>query len=229
MTWIQTGSNRAFDLRFPDPAMVDFDIDIAEALARLARFNGHVRSGPYSVAQHCVLGADAVFRDTGEREAAAAFLLHDAHEAYLGDIPTPVARALALAVGDAGAFADIGPSVFKTALRSLKAHLDRVIYTAAGIGSAQVAFADLIRDYDLRMLATERRLLGPAPKPWQPEIEAARPIRMVGRLRVWPWPEAADEYRARLRAYLPERSGASPARPKPRPRQPGARQALQEA
>lgn len=224
MTWLQTGSNRAFDLLRPDPAQVDFEVDIPEALARLARYTGHVRPGPYSVAQHCVIGADIVFRDTCDREAAAAFLLHDAHEAYLGDIATPIALALGLMVAEAGAFAEIGPSVFRSALRNLKARLDAAIYGAAGIGAGQVAYADLISDYDLRMLATERvHLLGKSPQPWNAPVEAARPLRLVGGLGVWPWPKAADEYRERLRRYLPERFGITPARPRSGPRRDGAR------
>lgn len=228
MTWLQTGSNRAFDLLKPDPAQVDFDIDIAEALARIPRYTGHVRPGPYSVAQHCVVGADIVFRDTDDRIAAAAFLLHDAHEAYIGDIATPVAAALAIAVADAGAFADIGPSVLRTALRRLKAGLDREIYSAAHIGSAQGCYSDLIAEYDLRMLATERvHLLGPSPQEWNASVEAAKPLRLPYPLQVWPWPKAADEFRERLRRYLPERFGPSPARPKSGPRRDGARRTLQ--
>ena len=127
MTWLQTGSNRAFDLLKPDPAQVDFDIDIAEALARIPRYTGHVRPGPYSVAQHCIVGADIVFRDTHDREAAAAFLLHDAHEAYIGDIATPVAQALAVATANAGRDLDVPPSAVRNGIKALKAKVDQAI------------------------------------------------------------------------------------------------------
>lgn len=232
MTWLQTGSNRAFDLLQPDVAQVDFDIDIAEALARLPRYTGHVRPGPYSVAQHCVVGADIVFRDTGLRQCAASFLLHDAHEAYIGDIATPVMRAIARYCAREVAAYEIGPSWFRAAFRQLKGDLDKVIYEAAGIPGLQTLHYVAIADYDLRMLATERlHLLGQSPRAWSPAVESARPLRLPYPLQVWPWPKAADEFRERLRRYLPERFGPSPARPKSGPRRDGARRTrnLEEA
>lgn len=224
MTWLQTSSNRAFDLLKPDPAQVDFEIDIPEALARLARYTGHVRAGAYSVAQHCVIGADIVFRDTCDREAAAAFLLHDAHEAYLGDIATPVAAALAIATADAGGDLDIPPSAVRKGIKALKSRLDQAICRAAGMPGLLGEYAFPIADYDLRMLATERvHLLGKSPQPWLAVVEAARPLRLPYALTVWPWPKAADEYRERLRRYLPERFGITPARPRSGRRRDGAR------
>ncbi|PZR94137.1 MAG: hypothetical protein DI537_08595 [Stutzerimonas stutzeri] len=232
MTWLQTGSNRAFDLLKPEPAQVDFDIDIAEALARIPRYNGHVRGGPYSVAQHCVVGADIVFRDTRDREAAAAFLLHDAHEAYIGDIATPVAKALAVAAAQAGRDLEIPPSAVRNGIKMLKAGLDVAICRAAGMPGILGEYAYTVADYDLRMLATERvHLLGQTPQPWGDAVEAAVPLRLPYSLTVWPWPKAADEFRAALRRYLPERFGPAPRRPKSGPRRDGARSTrnLQEA
>lgn len=236
MTWLQTGSNRAFDLLRPDPALVDFDIDIAEALARISRYTGHVRPGPYSVAQHCVVGADIVFRDEQDREAAAAFLLHDAHEAYIGDIATPVAKALAIAAAQAGGDLEIPPSAVRNGIKLLKDRLDGVICRAAGMPGLLGEYAYTVADYDLRMLSTERvHLLGKTPQPWGEVIDAAIPLRLPYPLTVWPWPKAADEFRERLRRYLPERFGPSqspaPRRPKSGPRRDGARRTrnLQEA
>jgi uncharacterized protein len=218
MTWLQTASGRAFDLMNPDWRQVDFAVDVPEALARIARFTGHVRAGPYSVAQHCVIGADAVFRETKDRQAAAAFLLHDAHEAYVGDIATPIVAAL---VERANFFntPGIGQMVIGKALTSLKATVDREIYRAAGLGAGEgcpLAYRDLVKCMDLRMLATEaRHLLGPAPQPWA-ILVGVEPIRMVGKLTVWPWTQAADEYRERLRRYLPE--PFAPVAPRPEPK-----------
>lgn len=213
MTWLQTASGRAFDLLHPDWRQVDFEVDIPEALARIARFTGHVRSGPYSVAQHCVIGADALWQATKDREAAAAFLLHDAHEAYLGDIATPIVAAL-LARIDLFNTPGIGAMTAGKAVRSLKDTLDKAIYKAAGLGEhgCPSAHERLVKTYDLRMLATERaHLLVAAPKPWAPTVEAVLPLRMAGRITVWTWPAAADAYRDRLRRYLPETFGPPPA------------------
>lgn len=227
--WIQTGAGIAFDLFAPKREMVNFEIDIAEALARLPRFTGHIRSGGYSVAQHSVLGADALLRETGREEMAAAFLLHDAHEAYVGDMATPVAWALAGYIGacaashtvlrerlEPKAVYDIGKDIATAGMKALKGSLDEAIHTAAGIAwplPADVAAA--VKEMDLRMLATERRhLLGPSPAPWHASVENARPVRLPGKLTVWPWPDAADAFRERLRRFIPQFQ--SP-RNKPRP------------
>lgn len=205
--WLQTGTGRAFDLLQPSAAMVDFDIDIAEALARIPRFTGHVRSGSYSVAQHSVMGADALWRETGRSELAAAFLLHDAHETYLGDIATPVARAIVETFRRNSATGGFGADALDRSLRLMKHVIDEAVHEAAGLPMPRGDVAEAVKVMDLRMLATERRhLLGPSPHKWHPSIEAAKPIRLVGKFRVWPWPEAADEFRARLATYLPARS-----------------------
>lgn len=231
MTWLQTASGRAFDLLQPDWRQVDFEVDIPEALARLARFTGHVRSGPYSVAQHCVIGADAVFQATRDKEAAAAFLLHDAHEAYLGDIATPIVAALRKM---AGTF-EKGDAALTFAINGIKERLDHAIYLAAGCPRARTDHQAIVKIYDLRMLATERaHLLVRSPQAWAPQVEAAQPLRLVGKISVWPWVKAAEEYRARLRRYLPETFAPQPAPSRPTPgfaarRKPATRKALQEA
>jgi hypothetical protein len=68
--------------------------DIAHALSHINRWNGHAAS-PYSVAAHS-MGVAKHFVDPVEKLAA---LLHDAHEAYLGDITKPMHRTLMATIG----------------------------------------------------------------------------------------------------------------------------------
>jgi 5'-deoxynucleotidase YfbR-like HD superfamily hydrolase len=83
MNWILTHSGRQFDLLAPTAAMIS-PHDIAHALANLCRFNGHTREH-YSVAQHSLIVCDLV----PEKHQLSA-LIHDATEAYLGDMTRPL-------------------------------------------------------------------------------------------------------------------------------------------
>jgi hypothetical protein len=202
--WLQTASCIKFVLTAPTPEMVDFDIDIPEHLSRIARIGGAVRGGIYSVAQHCCIGCDAIFAETLDPMLAAYFLLHVAHEAYIGDIATPVQHALdaifAESYGSRCTPSGIG------AIKLLKDRIDSAIYSAAGLPwPVKADTAREIKTFDIRMLATERRhLMGKPPAPWADEVEAAEPLRLKGKLKIWPWPQAADAYRERLAQFLPQ-------------------------
>src|SRR4051812_44303587 len=84
---IQTYSGKQF---FPmRPIGGDIDIeDIAHALSNQCRFSGHCQRF-YSVAEHSLRVAELV---TPQHKLWA--LLHDASEAYLVDLPTPIKRTL---------------------------------------------------------------------------------------------------------------------------------------
>jgi len=89
MSWIQTYSGKLiYPLKLTDD-QVDI-VDIAHALANLCRFNGHCRKF-YSVAEHC-LRVCALLPD----DLQLWGLLHDAAEAYTGDIIDPIKRRLEL-------------------------------------------------------------------------------------------------------------------------------------
>jgi len=83
VTYIITISGIKFDLLNPTPEQIKL-IDIAHSLSMTNRFNGHTQF-PYSVAQHSLAVAEMV--DAPYKLGA---LLHDAGEAYIGDIITPV-------------------------------------------------------------------------------------------------------------------------------------------
>lgn len=158
--WVQTRDGHDVDLITPDLSAVTIE-EAAHALARINRFAGHTRGPvPYSVAQHSVLVSEHV-----PPEHALAALCHDLHEAIIGDILSPVKRALALLGGT-------------DALR----HLDETMAQAMGwrFGFAPMAKGSIVQEADLRALVTERRdLLGDVQarpwgigvKPWAETIE----------------------------------------------------------
>lgn len=83
MGHIYTISGRKVDYLNPEPGCT-CAFDIAYALSRIPRFVGHTRYF-YSVAQHCVILSEYV-----SPEAAPWALIHDADEAYMGDMPGPL-------------------------------------------------------------------------------------------------------------------------------------------
>lgn len=80
---MQTHTGRIVDLSSFSEEDIDI-ADIAHALAHIVRFTGHANR-PYTVAQHSMLVADLC--PEGDRLWG---LLHDASEAYLGDVSTPL-------------------------------------------------------------------------------------------------------------------------------------------
>jgi len=85
MSWIQTHTGRRVDFLNPDPNQINIE-DIAHALSQICRFTGH-SSEPYSVAQHCCYVSQLC-----APVDALAGLMHDASEAYVGDINSPLKR-----------------------------------------------------------------------------------------------------------------------------------------
>lgn len=83
--WIETASGRLFHFQCIDPDEIDIE-DIAHALARLCRYTGHVNVEHYSVAQHSILVSNRMHNKLDR----LAGLLHDAQEAYIGDVNSPL-------------------------------------------------------------------------------------------------------------------------------------------
>jgi len=184
MSWIQTRSGKAVDLLKPEPDTIDFR-DIAYALSRLCRFTGHVRRH-YSVAEHCVR-VSAMLPPTIRLYG----LLHDAHEAFIGDISTPVKLSLA----------DMHGEHVRCAIKELEAPIIRAIYEAIGLDEPCKLIRDAIKFADVTMLMTERRdLLGPSPHPWC-DFEEVPPLSAA--IDPWTAEEAERQFLAQLWAYAP--------------------------
>lgn len=195
-----TATGRAFPLTAFTSVDIDLHGDVAESLARLCRYDGHMLGNPYSVAQHSVLMADAALRETGDPFLAGHCLLHDAHEAYIGDLTTPTMRW----------FAEIERKVFHSTgivagvVAIAKKTLDQAIWAAAELAPPDSGTAKLIKSFDLRMLATERNhILAPSCIDWGAEVDAADPIRMRGKIQPWPVGQSVGVFRARLAALCP--------------------------
>jgi len=88
MATLETVSGRKIKVTDPDPASIEIT-DIAWALSRMPRFSGHsIPYIPYSVAQHCIQVAKELAPHGAKMQLHG--LLHDAAEAYINDLPSPV-------------------------------------------------------------------------------------------------------------------------------------------
>lgn len=93
--FIWTGSDY-LDLLNPDPGKIKAE-EIATALSRQSRFNGLGTVEPYTVLQHSLAGLRVARKMAGERhefDFLSRVLLHDAAEAYTGDLVAPLKRVL---------------------------------------------------------------------------------------------------------------------------------------
>lgn len=88
---VETHSGRMVHFNNPSPEQITFG-DIAWSLSRQSRYNGHTQGEfPYSVSQHSVWVAFiAQHWFDADRLITLQALFHDAHEAYTGDITSPL-------------------------------------------------------------------------------------------------------------------------------------------
>lgn len=157
---IRTYSGRWFDYSSPTPGMVHLE-DIAHALACTSRYAGHVPK-PYSVAQHLVL-CSQVAPDGLELDA----LMHDAHEAYIGDMPRP----LKVLMPEYVAMEERIEAVVRRAFR-LPDHMD-----------------PRVKEVDVRMLVTEAKSFG---FDWWREVGMDPYPGIV--VEPWPWHKAKQRF-----------------------------------
>lgn len=139
--WMQTITGKKFFIL--EPKIEDINIeDIAHALSRICRFNGHIIPECYSVAQHSVYVSLNC-----NKEDVLFGLLHDASEAFCADINSGLKKTDAM-----------------KGYRQVEHTLQSMIYNkycGANIEPASV------KEADIRMLSTEARdILGPLHPDW---------------------------------------------------------------
>ncbi|WP_257164656.1 hypothetical protein [Bradyrhizobium sp. SRS-191] len=171
---ILTLSNkRGVDLLAPKAGDIDFGV-LAEHLAKTNRYNGATPGVAYSVADHCVIGASEIMQQEGDYEIASYFLLHDGHEAFLGDDTTPKKRAIAVVAEQA--FGVLASSVME-AFDQLADRFDAAIHEAAGLAWPPSPDMKLrIKHWDLRMFVTEWRDLMRGVEHPDPQAYAGIPL-----------------------------------------------------
>lgn len=171
-SWVITLSGKRFSILDPDPESVEIS-DIACSLARQARFNGHTRFF-YSVGQHSVLGAEVA----PTSDIALQMLFHDATEAYIGDLVSPIKALL--------------PD-----FEAIENGIQKAICQRLGI---EFPLPKVVKQIDRRLLATEvRDLITPDLAswniqvheafdfpiiPWSPEVTEARFLELAKKLGV---------------------------------------------
>lgn len=148
------GSDEAVDLLAVKASDINFE-RIADSLAHMPRFLARTRE-PYFVAQHSVYVMDDV-----PRAAQPWALLHDAHEAFIGDDIRPKIKSLDKTLQEIRRRQRrrSGPADFSEALKVITGSIDALIYEAAGLGPPSEDVLEAIRVADTRAADVELRAL----------------------------------------------------------------------
>lgn len=152
------------DFQDPDPDVIHIE-DIAHALALTNRYAGHTPY-PYSVAQHSVL-ASRVAPPGLELQA----LIHDAQEAYVGDLPSPLKKML-------------------PGYRAVEDQLQAIIRAKFGL---PIKFDPRVKEVDVRMLVTEAKAFGLTW--WNTHGVDPYPVLPI---RPWAWEDAKRRFLERF-------------------------------
>lgn len=165
--WMLTKTGLHFHFLDPKPEAICIE-DIAWALSRKARFNGHTTNMiPYSVAQHCCHAHDQMLVGTENCNDLMWALLHDATEAYLPDVNSTLKDHL-------------------SGFRGMEFAVEGAIADRFGLRTKPTA----LKEIDLCLLATERRdMMFDDPTPWE-ILEGVEPLRT----RITPWGATTSYY-----------------------------------
>lgn len=135
---IKVAAGHYFDLLYPESAGVDI-YSIAAALSKICRFGGHCPSF-YSVAEHSVRAFELACEDGALHQCKVAVLLHDATEAYVGDMVKPLK--------------EIMPQ-----FQDAEARVEAAVSERFHVNFRE--WHDEIKEYDMAMLKAERDTMWP--------------------------------------------------------------------
>jgi len=157
--WLSTYTGKK--IHYLNPQLDEIDIkDIAHALSLVCRFGGHCREF-YSVAEHSIRVALEV-----DKDHKLSALLHDAHEAYLHDVPRPIKQ-------DISGYKEIADGIQKAINRKF--------------GSSSDCYE--IEHADDTLLSTEARDLGLNTTDWS---ELPTPLKET--IFPWEWRDAEQTF-----------------------------------
>ena len=146
MRLLETVTGQLIDIKNPDAATINIE-DISWGLSRMPRFCGQtVTAIPYNVAQHSLFVANEVENIINQEwsknltscemkdknDIILKALLHDAAEAYTGDLPSPVKH-----------LPELRPVII-----SIEANLMNAIYTSLGISALSEYEEEVIKRAD---------------------------------------------------------------------------------
>ncbi|KAB1440348.1 hypothetical protein [Pseudodesulfovibrio senegalensis] len=184
MSIVRTHTGKNLDLANPNSKEICIE-DIAHHLAKLDRYNGAGHYS-YSVGQHSLLVADAL-----PKEYKLQGLLHDATEAYLGDVVSPLKAMLPeyrriegqvmRAICNRFQITFPRPQIIKKADQAvMAAEMQQVVKWPVGPASGFAAVSAGYGDQAHGMAAGQRTISGT----FSGTGERARPERWVGIVRL---------------------------------------------
>lgn len=145
-------SGAYFDFRFPQMSSFTID-DIANGLSRICRFNGQVRRDAYySVAEHSVHVSRLV-----PPHLRMAALLHDAHEAFMGDVSAPL----------------------KTLLPDYRELEDTVQTAVLARFGIRTPLDPRIKTADIQMCTAEKQQIMNTKRAWVTDTYGVAPVRIL--------------------------------------------------
>lgn len=163
-------SGEYFDFLAPENSIFTIE-DVAQGLSQTCRFAGQ-SSRFYSVAEHCVHMSYAV-----PPEHAYAALMHDATEAFIGDMSKPLK--------------DLLPEY-----KAIETRIEAVVFDRF---SVPTPFDPCIKEFDIQMLATEQAQIMRNNDGWDyTRGRKALPIKLYG----WYPFEAKEMFLARYRELM---------------------------